>query len=258
MRKRVTGLTDGGRVRAESASRTRKGTRAVSTGRARRPRSSTRKPLSRRLIVKEALELVDRHGLEALSMRHLAKRLHVEAMSLYGYFPSKQALLDGVLELVLAEVEFSIGESRDPATQAVEMAHQFRNALKRHWNVVPLFSRGGTSGTRAQHLRPVEAALELAARFDLGPREALQAYSMLLTYVIGFVLAEASGRFITAEGTSSFGSADVDKTLKDAAPTDFPRLREASRFITEIDADEQFGFGLDVILAGLVSKFSSG
>jgi len=63
-----------------------------------------REPLSRERVLRAAIELADAEGLEALTMRRLAKALGVEAMSLYNYVKSKDELLDGILEAVAEEV----------------------------------------------------------------------------------------------------------------------------------------------------------
>src|ERR687898_3318600 len=64
-----------------------------------------RQPLSRRRILEAAVRFVDREGLEALSMRKLGSELGVEAMSLYNHVPNKSALLDGMVEVLLGELE---------------------------------------------------------------------------------------------------------------------------------------------------------
>src|ERR1051326_354246 len=66
---------------------------------------SPRPRLSKDVVVKAAIEMADANGLEALSMRKLAQRLGVEAMSLYHYFPNKSDIYGGMLEVVWQEVE---------------------------------------------------------------------------------------------------------------------------------------------------------
>ena len=64
-----------------------------------------RTPLSRERVLRAAIALADEHGLGALTMRRLAQQLGVEAMSLYHHVPGKDRLLEGMLELVTAEME---------------------------------------------------------------------------------------------------------------------------------------------------------
>lgn len=65
--------------------------------------SQTRTPLSRVRIAEAATAIVDRDGLEALSMRRLGAELGVEGMAIYRHFPNKAAVLAGVVEVLLAE-----------------------------------------------------------------------------------------------------------------------------------------------------------
>ena len=68
-----------------------------------------RKPLSRERVLTAAVALVDTQGIQALTMRRLAADLHVEAMSLYYHLADKEALLDGVVETVVAEIGAAVG-----------------------------------------------------------------------------------------------------------------------------------------------------
>ena len=67
--------------------------------------TTRRKPLNRERILDTALALVDEEGIEALSMRKLGQALGYEAMSLYNHVANKDDLLDGILDLVLAEMD---------------------------------------------------------------------------------------------------------------------------------------------------------
>jgi AcrR family transcriptional regulator len=72
-------------------------------------KASGRPPLSRERVLAAAVALVDTHGIPALTMRRLAAELGVEAMSLYYYLPDKAALLDGVADTVIAELDAAVG-----------------------------------------------------------------------------------------------------------------------------------------------------
>src|SRR5262252_10785844 len=86
--------------------------------------TTRRKPLSRERILAAALELVDEQGIEALSMRRLGQSLGYEAMSLYNHVANKDDLLDGILDLVLAEME--------PPDPAGGMASIRRSSVSAH------------------------------------------------------------------------------------------------------------------------------
>lgn len=69
-----------------------------------------RESLSRARVLAAAVDLADREGLQAVTMRGLASELGVEAMSLYYHLPSKEALLDGLIESVATEVGLAVAE----------------------------------------------------------------------------------------------------------------------------------------------------
>src|SRR5215212_5375885 len=94
-----------------------------------------RQPLSRRRVLEEAVRFADREGLEALTMRKLGAELGVEAMSLYNHVPNKGALLDGMVEVLLGELEIWLGNrdwegrSRGGYRAVRRVAHGHRHAF---------------------------------------------------------------------------------------------------------------------------------
>src|ERR671913_1313899 len=96
-----------------------------------------RQPLSRQRILEAAVRFVDREGLEALSMRKLGSELGVEAMSLYNHVPNKDALLDGMVEVLLGELEVP-AESQSWEERIRQGYGAFRRLAHRHPNVFPL------------------------------------------------------------------------------------------------------------------------
>src|SRR3984893_1795140 len=70
------------------------------------PRAERRVPLSRARVLRAAFDLTDKEGVEALSMRKLAQELGVEAMSLYRHVRNKGDIVDGMVDLVFAEIGF--------------------------------------------------------------------------------------------------------------------------------------------------------
>src|SRR5437868_5149662 len=108
--------------------------------------TETRIPLSRDRILRAALELADASGVEALTMRRLGDQLGFEAMSLYRHVANKQDLLDGMLDLVLAEWELPGGEG-DWAESIKTSARSVHDALRRHRWAAGLLMTGS-------HMRP--------------------------------------------------------------------------------------------------------
>ena len=70
-----------------------------------------RSPLNRERVLRAALHLADERGIDALTMRELGQRLGVEAMSLYNHVDNKDDLLDGMIDLVVSEIDLPSGVS---------------------------------------------------------------------------------------------------------------------------------------------------
>ena len=120
--------------------------------------TTRRKPLSRERILDTALALADEEGIEALSMRKLGQALGYEAMSLYNHVANKDDLLDGILDLVLAEMEPPEPDGGLPAIRASALsAHE---ALKRHpWAATMLMSPARIRPARIAYMEALLASL---------------------------------------------------------------------------------------------------
>jgi TetR/AcrR family transcriptional regulator, tetracycline repressor protein len=145
-------------------------------------------PLSRDEIVRAALSIVDKDGLEALTMRRLGDVLKVEAMSLYGHVSSKDDLLDQLADRVVEDVV--VATSSHPIDAAIELAHGFRDALIAHPNLLPVLARRRTRQSDAG-LTKREAALALARNAGLDADLAVIAYMTIVSFVVGHVITHA-------------------------------------------------------------------
>jgi AcrR family transcriptional regulator len=192
----------------------------------------TKVGLSRERVLAAALTLVDRDGLKALSMRRLGAELDVEAMTLYHYVPTKDALLDGLVELVLRRSEPPTFEGDWRSTLAT-YAHSLRATLLAHPHVLPLVA--ARPGVTPDTLRPVEQGLRMLvdAGFPLG--RALDALNALSVFVIGHATSEVA-----------VGS---DSPTPDLA--EFPLLSTAVSEDVGTDDEARFRFAVDALLAGL-------
>ena len=146
--------------------------------------SRSRPALTRERILRAALKLIDRDGIDALSMRKLGRALGVEAMSLYRYVANKDAVLAGVVELLLDELELM------PAA-AGRIVRSYRDVAQRHPKAFPLLALRPLPNAAAveRALKPV-ATLREAGLDEAG---ALTAYGVLLSYVNGHLLRELAG-----------------------------------------------------------------
>src|SRR5450755_149452 len=135
--------------------------------------------ITRDVVLAAALEIIDRDGADALSMRRLARALDRDPMILYRHAPNKAALLDGVAETVLAQLKV---DSADPdwAAQLRAVARDYRALALAHPHVVPLLVARPMATPLALRprgtLRPLEASLELLTHAGFTDVEALHVY----------------------------------------------------------------------------------
>lgn len=207
-----------------------------------------RAPLTRRRILVKALELVDRDGLDALSMRKLAAELGASAMSLYNHVPSKDAVLEGIVEVLLGEIDTSVTENPDWAEGLKAAFQSFREALLAHPNVVPLIALKQALSPEA--FRPVEVSLATLRRAGFAPEDALRAHWSLVGFTLGHVGWQVSGP-LSDESEADLHSAIVKQRLP---AEEFPCLHEVVPFMMECDMNAAFEFGLDALLVGLKAQ----
>ena len=202
-----------------------------------------RRPLSRWRVLEAAVGFADREGLEALSMRKLGAELGVEAMSLYNHVPNKDALLDGMVEVLLGEFEVP-PENAGWEERVREAYRGFRRLARRHPNVFPLLVVRPPDTMDGVWL--VEEFLKTMRGAGFGPTTALHAFRTLSAYATGYAMAEIRG-FAMEPGGGRDGAA--------ALPADeFPHIAGLGEKLDEVDRDAEFEFGLDLILTGLREK----
>lgn len=174
-----------------------------------RAQKVTRQPLTPGRIFTEALALVDDDGVDALTMRSLARQLGVEAMSIYHHVPSKDALLDGVVEKVLAGLvlfDDSSGDWRDETRQA---AHHLRDALLDHPNTVSLVA---TRRASAEYLRgPIEDAVGHLLAWGFSTADSIDLLWILNDVVIGNVINRDTSPDPQGEDAAVFGPWDAEE-----------------------------------------------
>ena len=211
------------------------------------PSPAPRTPLTRERVLQAAVALADDSGIESLTMRKLGQALGVEAMSLYYHVANKEALLDGMVDLVFGEIELpTTGTGWKPAMR--QRAISARAALRRHpWAVALMESRRTPGPANLRHHDTVIGCLRQAG-FPVA--QAAHAYSLLDAYSYGFALQEASLPFDTPEETT-----ELAQEIMAGFPADaYPHLTElAVQHVLQpgYDYGDEFQFGLDLILDGL-------
>lgn len=202
-----------------------------------------RTPLTRERIYAAALRMVDARGLQMLSMRTLAAELGVTAMALYRHAPSKAALLDGLLDLVVQEMETSLQAAGEWEEQVLAMARAFRRTMLAHPGVLPLFSTRPAASM--QSLRTFERLLAVLRQAEFDDRTLVHAYYTLFTYAMGFVMAEV------VRAQNGHGGTEAGCDPYETLPGDeFPLVLGLTPHV-EMFGEEQYEFGLRVILDGL-------
>lgn len=203
--------------------------------------------LSTERVLREAMRLADEHGMDALSMRKLGRVLGAGAMSLYHYVANREELLDGMVDLVFAEIELptSEGDWREAMRRSSASA---RDVLVRHAWAVPLMESRTNSGPA--NLRHREAVTACLRRAGFSIEMTVHANWLLNSYVYGFVLQEVSLPFDTAEELAEMAD-DVYMPL--LTPDRYPFLYETASTLLAggYDPAAEFTFGLDVVIEAL-------
>ena len=213
-----------------------------------------RLPLSRERVLRAAVTLADERGIESLTMRNLGQELGVEAMSLYNHVANKEAVLDGLIEVIVAEVLDAVGDEplNDPAEWKPLTRRRIlaaREVMLRHrWAPKVLESR---TGPPAALLRYYDGLLGLMLRGNFSADLAHHAMHALGSRALGF----AQELF---EEDTDVPAETVAAMAQQMAP-EYPNLGEMLTVVTH-DADTtlgwcddqfEFEFGLDLILDGL-------
>jgi TetR/AcrR family transcriptional regulator, tetracycline repressor protein len=194
--------------------------------------------LDREQVLAAAVAFVDENGLHALSMRRLAVQLGVGTMTLYNHVPNKDALLNGIVQRILEEIE-TPGPDVKPWSERVRfILRSFRQVAHRHPTVVQLIPVNPPWTPPALRATEVGIAALKEAGFD--DETAAHAYRLLASYVVGYVSLELGGFFTMDESRI-----DADFPLDD-----FPHLLAAAPYLVSWDSGFEFDFGINVILAG--------
>ena len=207
--------------------------------------ANTRHPLSKERVLRRAIALADRGGIDALSMRKLAEELGVEAMSLYHYVANKDDLLDGITDIVASEIEAPSARG-DWKSAVRRSAISFHDALARHPWACSLMMSNGVGPAR---LRYMESLLQRLRQAGFSPQLTHHAYHALDSHIIGFTLW-AAGYTTAMKGDPKAAEAFLKRVPVD----EFPYfLEHADEHMTPAKRDgvSEFEFGLGLILDGL-------
>lgn len=205
-----------------------------------------REPVTQARILDIAMRLADEGGLPALSMRRIAAELGVEAMALYNHVAGKGAILDGLVERVLADI--ALPEPSDSWQEGMRRrAVSARAVFRRHpWAMGLVEARPRDSSAR--RLGYYDAVLGSLRRAGFGSRLAMRAFSIVDAYIYGFIVQEQSLAFDDASSL-----ADVGTDLLRQTAEDYPHLAAVTReaMAEGYEPSAEFEVGLDLILGSL-------
>ena len=206
------------------------------------PRSRSRLGLSREAIVDAASELLDEHGLAGVTMRRVAERLGVGAMTLYGYFRDKDTLLDAIIDATGAEVALPAPDG-DWKTRLRGLMIALHDQLLEHPFLVELRLRRPIVSPEA--MRWTEAALAILHRAGLPPGQAARAFRPLFVYTFGHAA------FAPREDERGVVSRARAAVLS-LPPDEFPLVTSAAQELADVlVGQEPYELGLDLLLDGI-------
>jgi AcrR family transcriptional regulator len=202
-----------------------------------------RAPLSRERVLRAAVALADEGGIEALTMRRLGQALGVEAMSLYKHVANKDAILDGITDLVVGDIEVP-PEGTHWKTAMRRRARSAHEVLLAHpWAAMQIMSRFNIGPGMTRYL---DATLGRLRQGGFTVEGALDAWHALDSHIYGFTLQELGLPFDADEAPAV--SADV---LGQLSADQFPHVVEIITHVMTSGRVEDFDFGLELILDGL-------
>ncbi|WP_280269248.1 TetR/AcrR family transcriptional regulator C-terminal domain-containing protein [Nocardia wallacei] len=209
-------------------------------------------PVTRAAVLDAALEIVDRDGVDALSMRRLAEAVGRDPMVIYRHVPNKAAVLDGVAEIVFGRLSVDPAAS-DWVAQVRSVAREFRRLALAHPRVVPLLVTRPLATPLGQRppamVRPLEDMLALLMRVGYTEVDALHIYRALFGFLYGHVLNELQEIVERPEETDDL----LRLGLYRLPIGEFPLVRNLASVLAAYDGAAELERGLDILLAGLAA-----
>ncbi|TWU10296.1 Tetracycline repressor protein class H [Novipirellula galeiformis] len=202
--------------------------------------------LNRDVVLRTAIQFANQHGIESLSMRKLAELLGVEAMSLYNHVSNKDAILDGIVDIVAGEIELPTlaGDWKSSMRRRAMSAHEV--LMRYPWATMLIVSRPNVGPAM---LRYVDATIGCLVQAGFSYAMADHAWNAIDSYVYGFTLQKLNFPFQPEE------YAQVAETFLPQIPADeYPYLNGMSQQVISgrHDGLHDLQLGLDLILDGLL------
>lgn len=208
--------------------------------------------MSRARALERAVVVADAEGIEAVTMRRLARELEIEAASLYHHVAGKAEILDGLVDLVSAEIELP-APTEDWRSGIRQRARNTRAVLRRHPWAVALMASRTTPGPAT--LRVLEAGIRCFRQGEFSVAAAAHAVSAVDSYVHGFVLQEVNLPFRDESELAAMTGA----IMEHFPAADFPYLFELT--IEHVlqpgySYGHEFDVGLEVVIEGVAARLT--
>jgi AcrR family transcriptional regulator len=213
--------------------------------RGRRKARGNRVPLTRERVLDSALAFVDRSGVEELSMRKLAAELNVEAMSLYNHVANKEAILAGVLDLVLSRVEIPQVESGEWQRWMRTFSLRFRDLFRRHPHLVAVLTADLPVGPAGLAL--MNRALQQFHDAGMNDELTHHAWHCVLNHLFGTLVQDRFESRVERAARELRAHDDVQLPMLQSL------LRQQVR-MEQCNIDAEFLFGLDLLLLGVEAE----
>ncbi len=194
-------------------------------------------------IIAAARALIEQEGVESLTMRGLAEQLGVAPNSIYSHFADKSALVDAVLDDLLAEIPaplVTVGPWQDGI---IALMAASRETLLKHAALLPYFFSRPMRGPQVSRL--TESSLALLEEGGIRGHDAVLGLRAILTYTFGSVALDAPRRLDDPAAREAAGVAEF------AARTDHPRVASLAEPLARRPADTDFATSLRWLLDGL-------
>jgi AcrR family transcriptional regulator len=220
------------------------------------PAAAKDRKITREMVMTTALELIDRDGADALSMRRLAHALDRDPMILYRHAANKAAVLDGVTETVVAQLHVNPADP-DWNAQLRTVARAYRALALAHPHVVPLLVTRPLATPLALRphgtLRPLEDILTLLTQAGFTGRDALHVYRALFGFLHGHILNELQELVENPDETDDL----LRLGLHRLPIKEFPVLRSLAPALAHYDGAAELERGLDILLTGLATTLTT-
>jgi AcrR family transcriptional regulator len=206
--------------------------------------TGSREQLTRDRIVRAAVNVIERDGEDAISMRRIAAELQCAVMSLYNHVPNKDALLDAVAEYIMAGFEFAVDSQADWPDQARALVRAFRDISRRYprcINVVIMRQLNTAAG-----LQPLESALATARAAGFDGEVAVRIMRTFVAYALGSLVNEARLARVRLDR-----AADPHGYAARVDADQFPNIAELSGTLLRFDHEADFEFGLELLISAV-------